>query len=161
MIVILKPGTQQEEIRKLTQMIESKGVSINPVYGENLIILGLVGDTSKIDPTQIEANRNVERVMHVAEPFKKANRMFHPDDTVVHVGGEEIGGERIALIAGPCSVESEEQIVGVAESVKALARISCAAARSSRARRLTRSRASNTRGLNFCARRGQRRACPL
>ena len=120
MIVILKPGTQQEEIRKLTQMIESKGVSINPVYGENLIILGLVGDTSKIDPTQIEANRNVERVMHVAEPFKKANRMFHPDDTVVHVGGEEIGGERIALIAGPCSVESEEQIVGVAESVKAL-----------------------------------------
>ena len=69
MIIVLKPGTQQEEIQKLTKQLEAKGVSVNPVIGTDLSILGLVGDTSKIDPTQVEANRNVERVMHVAEPF--------------------------------------------------------------------------------------------
>ena len=107
MIVIMRPRTPQQEIDK-----------VNPVIGKDLIILGLVGDTSKIDPTWIEANRNVERVMHVAEPFKKANRMFHPDPTVVKAGGREIGGKKITMMAGPCSVESEEQICGIAEQVK-------------------------------------------
>ena len=76
MIVIMRPRTPQQEIDKLTDALTSRGVEVNPVIGKDLIILGLVGDTSKIDPTWIEANRNVERVMHVAEPFKKANRMF-------------------------------------------------------------------------------------
>lgn len=119
MIIVLKPGTQQEEIQKLTKQLEAQGVSVNPVIGTDLSILGLVGDTSKIDPTQVEANRNVERVMHVAEPFKKANRMFHPEDTVVEVRGRKIGGKALTIIAGPCSVESEEQIIAIAQEVKA------------------------------------------
>ncbi|MGG7097219.1 3-deoxy-7-phosphoheptulonate synthase [Clostridium sardiniense] len=118
MIVILKPKTKKEEIEKLTHQLENKGVLVNPVIGKELIILGLVGDTSKLDPTQIEANRNVERVMHVQEPFKKANRMFHPDKTIVNVNGVEIGGDKLAMIAGPCSVESESQIKEIAKDVK-------------------------------------------
>ena len=77
MIVIMKPMTEQTEIDKLAESLTAQGVEVNPVYGTDLTILGLVGDTSKIDPSRIEANRNVERVVHVAEPFKKANRMFH------------------------------------------------------------------------------------
>ncbi|MBD7910264.1 MULTISPECIES: 3-deoxy-7-phosphoheptulonate synthase [Clostridium] len=118
MIVILKQGTTQKEIDNITDAIEKKGVKVNPVIGKELIILGLVGDTSKIDHTQIEANRNVEKVMHVAEPFKKANRMFHPEPSIIDVNGNKIGGNKIAMIAGPCSVESEEQITSIAEDVK-------------------------------------------
>ena len=118
MIVILKPKVKEEEIKNLTRELESKGVSVNPVIGKDMSILGLVGDTRSLDPTQIEANPNVERVMHVQEPFKKANRMFHPDPSIIDVNGIKIGGEKIAMIAGPCSVENEEQILEVAESVK-------------------------------------------
>lgn len=119
MIVILKSGTSQKEIDTLSDSLIKQGVQVNPVIGTDLIILGLVGDTSKIDPTQIEANRNVTKVMHVAEPFKKANKMFHPKPTVIEVNGQKIGGDsRLALMAGPCSVESEEQIVGIAQEVK-------------------------------------------
>lgn len=118
MIVILKPGTEQKEIEKLSEAIEKKGVQVNPVIGRDMIILGLVGDTSNIDDSQIEANRSVERVMHVAEPFKKANKLFHPERTIIDIEGNKIGGNKIAMIAGPCSVESEEQIVGIAEEVK-------------------------------------------
>ena len=118
MIVIMRPRTPQQEIDKLTDALTARGVEVNPVIGKDLIILGLVGDTSKIDPTWIEANRNVERVMHVAEPFKKANRMFRPDPTVVKAAGREIGGKKITMMAGPCSVESEEQICGIAEQVR-------------------------------------------
>ena len=119
MIVVLKKGTEQKDIDKLTDMLERQGVTVNPVVGSDIIILGLVGDTSKIDPTQIEADRNVERIMHVAEPFKKANRAFHPEDTVVDVLGHPVGGQKLTVIAGPCSVESKEQIISVAQSVKA------------------------------------------
>lgn len=120
MIVILKQNTDQKEIDKLSNQLQNKGVEVNPVIGKDLIILGLVGDTSKIDPTQIEANRNVERVMHVAEPFKKANKMFHPEPTIVDVNGNKIGGKKLAMIAGPCSVETEEQICNIANDVKKL-----------------------------------------
>ena len=118
MIVILKPGTTKKQIDDLTNAIQKKGVQVNPVIGKDLIILGLIGDTSKIDHTQIEANGNVERVMHVAEPFKKANKMFHPDPTIIDVDGNKIGGNKLAMIAGPCSVENEEQIVSIAQEVK-------------------------------------------
>ena len=118
MVIILKPKTNTEEINKLTKDLESKGVTVNPVIGTELIILGLVGDTSKIDPCYIEANPYVERVMHVQEPFKKANRMFHPEDSIIDVNGNTIGGRKISIIAGPCSVETEEQIITVAEEVK-------------------------------------------
>ena len=115
MIVILKAKTNNEEIKKLTEEIEKLGVSVNPVIGTELSILGLVGDTTKIDPTYIEANPNVERVMHVQEPFKKANRMFHPEPTVIDVNGQKIGGKKLAIMAGPCSVENEKQITSIAE----------------------------------------------
>ena len=118
MIVILKAKTNNEEIKKLTEEIEKLGVSVNPVIGTELSILGLVGDTTKIDPTYIEANPNVERVMHVQEPFKKANRLFHPENTIIDVNGHTIGGNKIAVIAGPCSVENKEQIALVADEVK-------------------------------------------
>ena len=118
MIVVLKKGTEQKEIDKLTKQLEEQGVIVNPVVGKDLIILGLVGDTSAVDEGRIEANRNVERVMHVAEPFKKANRMFHPEPTTVQVGDVVIGGNQIQVIAGPCSVESEAQITGIAKQVK-------------------------------------------
>ncbi|MGL4849311.1 MAG: 3-deoxy-7-phosphoheptulonate synthase [Clostridium sp.] len=120
MIVILKQNTSEKERLALTEAIEKKGVSVNQVVGADLTILGLVGDTSRIDPTQIEANRNVERVMHVQEPFKKANKMFHPEPSIIDVNGQKIGGKKIALIAGPCSVETEEQITGIARDVKSL-----------------------------------------
>ena len=118
MVVILKAKTSNEQINKLKQELERLGVQVNPVIGTELSILGLVGDTTKIDPSYIEANPNVERVMHVQEPFKKANRIFHPENSIIKVGNQSIGGNKIAMIAGPCSVESKEQITLVAEEVK-------------------------------------------
>lgn len=118
MVVILKKGIDNTEIERLIKQLEAKGVSVSEVQGEEVKILGLVGDTSKIDPLNVEANEIVERVMKVQEPFKKANRKFHPDNTIVDVNGVKIGGNKLAIIAGPCSVENEEQIVGIAEDVK-------------------------------------------
>ena len=118
MIIVLKKGTDQREIDTLTDMIVSQGITVNPIVGSDLTILGLIGDTSKVDDTQIESYRCVERIMHVAEPFKKANRMFHPAPSVVKVGNTEVGGPKLAVMAGPCSVESREQITAVAQAVK-------------------------------------------
>lgn len=120
MIVILKQQAKNEEIEKLIRYIEAKGLKVSPVIGVEKSILGLIGDTSQIDLSSIEANEIVEKVMHVQEPFKKANRMFHPENTIVDVNGIKIGGNKIAVIAGPCSVESEEQIIGIANEVKEL-----------------------------------------
>ncbi len=119
MIVVLKKGAPEQEIQLLTENIEQQGVLVSPVRGTDLTILGLVGDTSKIDVSQLEANPFVDRIMRVLEPFKKANRMFHPGNTELAICGHKIGGERLAVIAGPCSVESAEQITNVAKAVKA------------------------------------------
>ena len=86
MIIVLKQGTQKQEIDRLTDMLTAKGLNVNPMFGSDLTILGLIGDTSQVDPSQIESFRCVERIMKVAEPFKKANRMFHPEPTTVKVG---------------------------------------------------------------------------
>lgn len=118
MVIVIKPKTEQSKIEKIKLKLESLGVHVQEVIGENYHILGVIGDTSKVDPTLIESNECVERVMHVQEPYKKANRLFNPQDTVVEVQGRKIGGGHFAVIAGPCSVESEEQIVTVAEAVK-------------------------------------------
>ena len=118
MIVVLKKGISQQQVDLISERLTAQGVTVSPVVGTDLTILGLVGDTSHIDPARIEANPLVERVMHVAEPFKKANRMFHPENTVVDVCGHKVGGGTFTVIAGPCSVESEEQIIGIARSVK-------------------------------------------
>jgi 3-deoxy-7-phosphoheptulonate synthase len=118
MIVIMRSGTTREEIEKLKNKIENEGCKVSIIQGENQCILGLVGDTTKIDPSKIEANKHVERVTTVQQPYKLANRLFHPSDTVIRVKEETIGGKKLAVIAGPCSVESEEQIVEIAKAVK-------------------------------------------
>ena len=119
MIAIVKPGTPKEGVAQLCEIIESKGVSTSVIEGANQTIIGLVGDTTRIDPYLLESNSMVEAVRRVSEPFKKSNRKFHPDDTVIEVGGVKIGGKgNFAVMAGPCSVESEEQCMVIAEQVK-------------------------------------------
>ena len=118
MIVVFKQNTPEKAIEELSRSISSMGVQVNKVVGSEATILGMVGDTSNVDMKVLEANENVERVMRVSEPYKKANRKFHPDPTIVKVGDTEVGGKQITLIAGPCSVESEAQIVSVAKAVK-------------------------------------------
>ncbi len=119
MIIVLKKGTEQQEIDRLMDMITGLGgITVNPIVGTDLTILGLIGDTSRIDHSQIESFRCVDKIMHVAEPFKKANRMFHPEPTVVDVAGVKVGGKKLAVMAGPCSVENRDQITYVAQKVK-------------------------------------------
>ena len=120
MIVVLKTGTPTEKMEELKHMLERRyRVSVNVSVGTQATVLGLVGDTSSIEPDSIAAEEIVETVKRVQDPYKLANRKFHPDDTVIDVGGCSIGGGRVAVIAGPCSVESEEQICEVARRVKA------------------------------------------
>ena len=118
MIVIMKVGTPMKEILRIKDRIEKENCRASIIEGENCTILGLVGDTTKVDPNKLLASEYVERVTKVQQPYKLSNRIFHPDNTVVKIGKEEIGGNNIALIAGPCSVESEEQIIEIAKSVK-------------------------------------------
>ncbi|MDR2654947.1 MAG: 3-deoxy-7-phosphoheptulonate synthase [Oscillospiraceae bacterium] len=118
MVVILKFGTPQEQIDKIIENIETLGVKVSPTYGENITILGLVGDTSRIDPQKLEANKSVERVVYIQEPYKKANRKFREMDSVFKAGGVTVGGKRITVAAGPCSVEGEEALLELARSVK-------------------------------------------
>ncbi len=120
MIVILKSNPNPEQLKNLKKWIESKGIGIHESVGNSHQILGLVGDTSKLDMDLISALDIVDNVKRVQEPYKNANRKFHPEDTVVDVAGvTKIGGNNLTLIAGPCSVETEEQMVGVAKAVKA------------------------------------------
>lgn len=119
MIIVLKKGTAQKDIDSLTQMLTDEGVQVNPVIGTDITILGLVGDTTQVDPNRVESYDCVDRIMHVAEPFKKANRMFHPENSVIDVAGVPVGGKGLAVMAGPCSVESREQVTGIAKAVMA------------------------------------------
>ncbi|MGM9607123.1 MAG: 3-deoxy-7-phosphoheptulonate synthase [Oscillospiraceae bacterium] len=118
MVVVMKPGTEQREIDKLVAQFQLQGLTVGITHGVGCTILGLVGDTTAVDMDKISINEHVERVMRVQEPYKKANRKFHPEDTVVNVGGASIGGGKFSVIAGPCSVESEEQIIEVARDVQ-------------------------------------------
>jgi len=122
MIIALKPGVDIEDIKKLTADLENLGVKVDASRGSSQIVLGLVGDTTVINDEALRANRLVERVIRVQEPYKRANRIFHPLDTVLEFKREKktavIGGGSFAVIAGPCSVESREQLVAVAEAVK-------------------------------------------
>lgn len=120
MIVILKSNPNPVQLESLKKWIESKGIGIHESMGNSHQILGLVGDTSKLDMDLISALDIVDNVKRVQEPYKNANRKFHPEDTVVDVAGKTtIGGGNLTLIAGPCSVETEEQMVSVAKAVKA------------------------------------------
>ena len=118
MVVIMKPGTKKEDIDILVRKFRDQGLDVGITNGVGCTILGLVGDTISLDIDKISMEPNVERVMRVQEPYKKANRKFHPEDSVVTVGKARIGGGSFSVIAVPCSVESEEQICAVAEDVK-------------------------------------------
>ncbi|AGX41701.1 3-deoxy-7-phosphoheptulonate synthase [Clostridium saccharobutylicum] len=119
MIIIMKPKASDEEIGKVKAVIEGKGLETNLSRGATYYIIGVVGDTSIIDPKKLQVLKGVDRVMKVQEPFKKANRLFQPEDTVINVQGSIVGGGKLGIMAGPCSVESEEQIVEVAKRIKA------------------------------------------
>ncbi len=118
MIAVLKAGTTAEQTAFLASWLEGLGLQVHTYPGNGSTVLGLVGDVSRVDLQLLNAMEIVECVKQVSEPFKQVNRKFHPNDTVVQVGPAKIGGGHFALIAGPCSVESEEQIVAVAQAVK-------------------------------------------
>ena len=119
MITVLKNGATEEQKNKLIKWFEQQGLKVHVSEGEYQTILGLVGDTTQIDDELVGSLEIVDAIKRVSEPYKRANRKFHPEDTVVDVNGVRIGGGNFAIIAGPCSVESEEQILEVAEGVKA------------------------------------------
>lgn len=119
MIVILKQDIAREQVEEICAWLETQSVKASPIYGSGTVIIGLVGDTSNIDMSLVEMHEGVERVMKVQEPYKRANRKFHPHDSLIGGEGWEFGGNKVLVIAGPCSVESEEQIIELAEKVKA------------------------------------------
>ena len=118
MIVILKQGTTAEQTEHLVDWLKRMHLDVHISQGKEVTILGLVGDTSRVDMELLNSLEIVEAVKRVSEPFKQANRKFHPQDTIVEAGGAKIGGGYFGLIAGPCSVESEEQLIGIAQAVK-------------------------------------------
>ena len=119
MIVVLKHGVEAAKREQLIDWLKGQGLTIHISEGEYQTVLGLVGDTTRVDMDLIASLGIVDSVKRVTEPFKCCNRKFHPDDTVIDVNGVKIGGGNFVMIAGPCSVESEEQIVAVAKAVKA------------------------------------------
>ena len=118
MIVVLKKNPEKKQMQNLINWVENLGLKVHLSEGANSTIVGLVGDTSKVDIELVRTLDIVESVTRVQEPYKNANRKFHPHDTVVDVGGHKFGGVNFQIIAGPCSVESEKQLIGIAEAVK-------------------------------------------
>lgn len=118
MIAVLKKGTTHEQMDTLVQWLKVQNIDVHISEGHNYTVIGLIGDTSNIDMDLIASLDIVESVKKVSEPFKQCSKKFHPDDTIIDIGGIKIGGGNFAMIAGPCSVESREQIISVAKSVK-------------------------------------------
>jgi len=118
MIVVLKPNVAKEKQKQLIDWLRGMGLGVHVSTGEYQTVLGLIGDTSKVDIDLIDSSEIVDSVKRVSETFKCCNRKFHPEDTIINVGGVKIGGGNFCMIAGPCSVETEEQIVTVAKAVK-------------------------------------------
>jgi len=118
MIAILKHGTTSDQTKHLVQWLKQMNLDVHVSEGQEVTVLGLVGDTSRVDMDLLGSLEIVDSVKRVSEPFKQANRKFHPKDTVIEIGDVRIGGGHFAMIAGPCSVESEEQIIEVAAAVK-------------------------------------------
>jgi len=119
MIAVIKPGATQRQVESLLSWFQARGLKTDVSEGEFQTIIGLIGDVSLVDVDLVEALDIVDSVKRISDPFKRANRRFHPKDTVIDIGGLKIGGGHFQMIAGPCSVESPEQIAAVAESVKA------------------------------------------
>lgn len=119
MIIVLKQHSGQKEIDRVENLIKTKGLDTHIVKGAGQTIIGCIGDTSRIDAKLFEVNPYVDKVIHVQEPYKLANRAFHPEDTVVDVSGVKVGSGNMAYIAGPCSVETYEQVLSIAKDIKA------------------------------------------
>ena len=118
MMIILTHNPREEQLKRLEAYIKGFNLQIQKIQGEDTTMLGLAGNTAVLDLGNLEAFECVDRVVRIQEPYKKANRKFHPEDTVIDVKGVKIGGKELAIIAGPCSIESEEQMLSVAQSVK-------------------------------------------
>lgn len=119
MIIVLKENAPQQAAEKLMKEIRAKGLQIDVSKGTRKTVLGLVGDTSVIDMEHVQGYDYVDKVLRVEEPYKRASRTFHPQNSIIRAGGVEIGGKKLVVMAGPCSVETPEQINGVADAVKA------------------------------------------
>lgn len=118
MIAVLKHGTSEKQIDSLSSWLRAQGLDVHVSKGSEHTVIGLIGDTSKLDAELIESLEIVESVKRISEPFKSANRKFHPDDSVIEIGNTSVGGGVFAIMAGPCSVESEEQVMEIAKAVK-------------------------------------------
>lgn len=118
MIIILKDGAQEKQINELVKWLQGYDIKTNLVNGVHQRIIGLIGDTTRVDMESVQAKEIVEKVKRVQEPYKNANRRFHPDNTVIEIAGRKVGGGTLNVIAGPCSVETEEQIITTAVAVK-------------------------------------------
>ena len=118
MIIVIKNSCDKKQYENLVEWVKDLGVDVHESRGQTSIVLGLVGDTSRVDIDLISSLDIVEQVQRVQEPYKNANRKFHPEDTIIDVCGHKIGGDNFTVIAGPCSVESESQIIEVAKAVK-------------------------------------------
>ena len=118
MIVVLKIGYTQDQLNEILNFLKVRGLRVSISHGKQMCVIGVIGDTTLVDPDEILAFSYIEKVMNVSEPYKKANRLFHPADTIVDVNGSNVGGNFVGIMAGPCSVESEEQIIEVAKAVK-------------------------------------------
>ena len=119
MIIVVKNSCDKKQYENLVEWVKDLGLDVHESHGQTSTVLGLVGNTSRVDIDLISSLDIVEQVQRVQEPYKNANRKFHPEDTIVDVGGHKIGGDNFTVIAGPCSVESESQIIEVAKAVKA------------------------------------------
>ena len=118
MIIVMKPNTKEEHVNSIIKRIENAGLRIDKSVGVDYTVIGVVGDTGKIDRELISSLPGVSKILKVQEPFKRANRAFKKEDTIVNVSGVKIGEKKPVIIAGPCSVESEEQVINIAKSVK-------------------------------------------
>lgn len=119
MIIVLKQRATHDDLTRVEQMIKRRGLDTHIVEGSEMTIIGCIGDTTQIDSKLFEVDSAVDKVMHVQEPYKLANRAFHPEDSIIDVSGVKVGGGGLALIAGPCSVESYEQVLEIANAAKA------------------------------------------
>ena len=118
MIIIMSPRAPEEQVTSVVEELLHEGMQVQRNDGVDCVVLGVIGDVARLDPTAFSLRAGVDRVMSVSEPFKKANRKFHPENTVVDCAGAQVGGHPLSLIAGPCSVESQAQIEGIARAVQ-------------------------------------------
>lgn len=118
MIIVMRDDATKDQIQNITQNIEDKGLKVHAITGVNNTVLGVVGDATSVDRETLALSDGIEKIVPINEPFKMANRKMHPENSVINVKGVEIGGNKLCVIAGPCSIESEDQITSVAKSVK-------------------------------------------